>query len=138
MSDSVLKHFSEKLATGNGNLRNDPDEIGPENLGAFGWLRGRQDRAHMLQLRRRDGNIVALGFSWLERCDYDPSEGITLRFTGQTVRLVGRNLNREVRPGVRLFDGLVRHRVPWVQEADAPTAMTAGRGETVIERIEFE
>lgn len=109
-----------------------------EDLGAFGWLRGVRDRSIMLELRRRDGNVVALGYSWLERVELDRSHGITLRFAGQTVRIAGRNLNSPIRPNIRLLDGLIRHRVPWIQEADEPTSMRAERHATVIEQITFD
>jgi len=136
MSDSVLKNFTEKFANGH-HSRIEEEDNEPEDLGAFGWLRGSKERAWMLEIRRKDGSIVAFGYSWLERTEFDPSEGITLRFTGQTMRLVGRNLNREVRPHLKLYDGLVRHRIPWVQEADEPTALSAPANSTVIERVEF-
>lgn len=41
---------------------------------------------------------------------------------------MGRNLNGEVRQGVSLFAGIGRHKVPWIQEADEPAAIVAGRG----------
>ncbi|MGH7193551.1 MAG: hypothetical protein ACREJM_08470 [Candidatus Saccharimonadales bacterium] len=107
----------------------------PADLGAFGWLRGQHERAAMLELRRKDGSIVALPYHWLERADFDPSVGITLKFGAEKVKITGRNLNSEARPNVRLFAGIVRHRVPWIQEADQPAAMAAGRGATVIEEI---
>lgn len=136
MNDSILRHLTERNGSGQGRdgLIDEP----PEDLGAFGWLRGSRERAIMLELRRKDGSMTALGYAWLERADFDPSEGITLKFTGQTVRISGCNLNSEVRPQLRLYDGLVRHRVPWLQEADEPTAMAASKSATVIERIEFE
>ncbi len=136
MNDSILKQLSEK--NGNGQSRDNLIDEPPEDLGAFGWLRGSRERAVMLELRRKDGSITALGYAWLERADFDPSEGITLKFTGQTVRLAGSNLNSEVRPHLRLYDGLVRHRIPWLQEADEPTAMAAAKNATVIETIEVE
>ena len=135
MSDKFLRQFTEKL--GNGHHHEEPPEEPPEDMGAFGWLRGSKERAYMLEIRRKDGNITALGYAWLERCEFDPSEGITLRFTGQAVRIVGRNLNREMRPHLKLFEGVVRHRIPWIQEADEPTAMMAAKQATVIERVEF-
>lgn len=109
-------------------------EEAPADLGAFGWLRGRQERAMMLELRKKDGNVVALAYSWLERADFDPSVGVLLKFGVEKVKITGRNLNAEQRPGVRLFAGIVRHRVPWIQEADEPAAMGAGRG-AVVEQI---
>jgi hypothetical protein len=119
--------FSESGAT-------DEPEIA-DDLGAFGWLRGR-DRAIMLELRKKNGNILAIGYSWLERVEFDPSEGITLHVVGQTIRIKGRNLNGEARPNVRLFQGITRHKVPWIQEADEPAELQADKSATVIERIE--
>jgi hypothetical protein len=135
MKDSLLDNFTGKL---NNVHAHDTEEEPPEDLGAFGWLRGSRERAIMLEVRRKDGSIMALGYAWLERAEFDASEGITLKFTGQTVRLVGRNLNAEVRPRLQLYDGLVRHRIPWLQEADEPTAMSAPQHATVIEQIVFE
>jgi hypothetical protein len=136
MNDSILRQFNEKNSNGQSRdgLINEP----PEDFGAFGWLHGSRERAVMLELRRKDGSITALGYAWLERADFDPSEGITLKFTGQTVRLAGSNLNSEVRPHLRLYDGLVRHRVPWLQEADEPTAMSAPKNATVIEKVAID
>ena len=83
---------------------------------AFGWLRGSRDRAIMLQLRKRDGNIVAIAYSWIERIEFDPSEGIRLHAGGKCIRIRGRNLANEVRPNVRLMDGLTTNRISWIQE----------------------
>jgi hypothetical protein len=135
MNDSILRQFTDKH--GNGHDRDDLPDDQPEDLGAFGWLRGSRERAVMLEVRRKDGSITALGYAWLERADFDASDGITLKFTGQTVRLTGRNLNSDVRPHLRLFDGLVRHRIPWLQEADEPAAMAAPKNATVIEQVNF-
>ena len=108
----------------------------PADLGAFGWLRGIHDRAVMLELRRKDGSVVAFPYAWLERAEFDPSEGITLKFGMEKVKINGRNLNTEARPNVRLFFGIVRHRVPWVQEADRPAAMAAVKNTIVIDSID--
>lgn len=111
------------------------DDESQADLGAFGWLRGTHERAAMLELRRKDGSIMAFAYAWLERAEFDPSGGILLRFGMEKVRIIGRNLNAESRPNVRLFAGIVRHRVPWIQEADEPAAMEAGKRGTVIEQI---
>lgn len=135
--DSILTQFTSRIAPPKSE-REEPQEA-PENLGAFGWLRGRdRDRAVMLELRRKDGSMVALGYAWLVRVEFNPSGGITLRFADQQVKIIGRNLNAEVRPNVRLVDGLVRHRVPWIQEANEPIRLGADRRATVIERFEFK
>lgn len=91
----------------------------------------------MLELRRKDGSIVAVGYGWLERIAFDPSEGVTLTAAGQKIRIRGRNLNAEVRPSVRLFEGIARHRVPWVREADRTASLQAGDRATVIDSIDW-
>lgn len=108
-----------------------------DDFGAFGWLRGIRDSARMLELRKKDGNILAIGYGWLEKVEFNPSEGITLSIVGRTIRIKGRHLNGEVRPAVRLFEGITRHRVPWLKEADEPESLEAGDEATVIERIEW-
>jgi hypothetical protein len=108
-----------------------------DDLGAFGWLRGIRDRAVMLELRRKDGSIVAIGYGWLDRIEFDPSEGITLSAAGQKIRIKGRNLNAAVRPSVRLFEGIARHRVTWITEADRSVGLQAGDHETVVDAIEW-
>jgi hypothetical protein len=114
-----------------------PDADPVEDLGAFGWLRGIRDSARMLELRKKDGSILAVGYGWLERVEFNPSEGITLSLVGRTIRITGLNLNAEVRPCVRLFEGITRHRVPWVQEAGEPDRMESGAGTTIVERIDW-
>ncbi len=138
MSDRILDRYTGRNGDGSDSIpppAAEPDA--PENFGSFGWLRGIRDRATMLQLRQKNGNVVAIGYGWLERCEFDPSEGITLYAVGRTIRIRGRNLNAEVRPIIRLFDGICRHRVLWLQEADEPTLMAADKDATVIEGIEW-
>src|SRR5437868_2481406 len=104
---------------------------------AFGWLPGIRDRAVMLQLRRKNGNIRAIPYGWIEQLEFDPSEGITLHTGGRKVRIRGRHLNTEMRPSIRLFDGITRQRVSWIQEASGPDVMTAEKDATVVEAIEW-
>jgi hypothetical protein len=108
-----------------------------DNLIAFGFLRGIRDRSVMLELRKKDGNILAVGYGYLDKAEYDPSEGITLSVAGHKIKLKGRNLNAPVRDSIRLFEGIARHRVPWVQEADEAAAMGADEKATVIDKIEW-
>jgi hypothetical protein len=134
------KTLIERLAAGKADpaqAGSPADAEGPEDFGSFGWLRGIRDRAVMLELRKKDGNILAIGYGWLERLEYNPTEGLTLHGVGSKVRIQGRNLNAEVRPGVRLYEGITRHRVPWLQEADEPDSLEADDKATVIERIEW-
>ncbi|MFV0442771.1 MAG: hypothetical protein ACK5Q5_04280 [Planctomycetaceae bacterium] len=137
MSDKMLDRFTRpEFRTGG-----DPsaDNIGDESLdcGAFGFLRGLRDRALMLELRKKDGTVRAIGYAWLQMVEFDPSSGIVLSFPGSRIQLIGRNLNAEVRPGVRLFEGITRNRVPFVQEAGEVELMQAIDGVTIIERIEW-
>jgi hypothetical protein len=106
-----------------------------EDYGAFGWLRGVQDRAVMLEIRHKDGRITGKGYSWLQSAEFDPSTGIVLDFSGEKITIVGRNLNAEARPNIRLFAGILRHRVPWIQEADGPAVLQADKDAVVIEAV---
>lgn len=109
-----------------------------DDLGAFGWLRRQRERAVMLELRRSGGNIIGRGYAWREGAEFDPSAGITLYFLGTAVKITGSNLNTEVRPNVRLFNGILRYRVPWIQKTDQATAMRSAKDAIVIERIEVK
>ena len=133
MNDSVLDKYTSRRVEPD--VATPADSEGADDFGAFGWLRGVRDRAIMLELRHRNGRISAFGYAWLERAEFDPSEGITLQFAGRSVRIAGRNLNSELRPNLRLFAGIMRQRVPWIQEADGPTAMSAAKDAVVIEEI---
>lgn len=136
MSDSLLQKYAPRTIEDSvDNSRTEAEML--DDLGVFGWLRGIRDRAIMLELRKKDGNVMAVGYAWLERAEFDPSVGITLHLVGKTIRIKGRNLNTELRPNVRLFQGIARHRVPWIQEADGPTTMDAQGKGTLIEKIEW-
>lgn len=135
MQDSLLA----KYAAGQSPRRTDEadDSDIQDDLGAFGWLRGVRDRAIFIEFRSKDGGITAYPYHWLGPAEFNPSTGITLKFGTATVKIAGRNLNAQIRPNVRLFSGIVRQRVTWIQEADQAAIMTAGKGALVIEAIEF-
>lgn len=138
MSDkSILHRYAPRVVdtAGNGLATRDADAA--DDLGAFGWLRGVRDFARMLELRKKDGHILAVGYGYMDKAEFDPSEGITLSIGGQKIRIKGRNLNAEVRPTVRLFEGIARNRVPWIVEADRSVGLQAGDGDTVIDAIEW-
>jgi hypothetical protein len=136
MSGELLKKYTSRAGENGADVDNTADADGYEDFIAFGWLRGR-DRAVSLELRRKGGDILAIGYSWIERVEFNPSEGVTLHCGKHTVKLQGRHLNGEIRPHVRLFEGICRHKVPWVMEADRPADLSAGQTATVIERIEW-
>jgi len=114
------------------------DDTPIDDYGAFGWLRGVRERALMLEIKHKDGRISAYGYSWLESAEFDPSEGITLNFSGSSIKLIGQNLDGEIRPHVRLFAGILRHRVPWIQEADGEAVIQAGKDAVVIEEVKVK
>lgn len=109
-----------------------------DDVGAFGLLRGIHDRALMLELRMKDGNAVAFNYNFMQQASFDPSEGITLHFGGKSVKIVGTNLGIEVRPNLKLFQAIIRHRVAWIQECDAQAALSAPAGSLVIDNIDLD
>lgn len=139
MSDEIVdRHVSRLQRSASGLLIDaDTDADESENFGAFGWLRGVRDRAPMLELRKRSGNILAIGYGWLERCECDPSASITLLAAGLRIRITGRNLDAELQPGVRLFNGIARHRVTWVAETRIADSIATNTAPCHIECIDW-
>lgn len=135
MSDSLLQRYTGRKIEEFPEAMRPSETESPDDFGAFGWLRGIRDRAVMLELRRKDGDILAVGYGYLEQAEFCPSEGIVLSIAGRKVRIRGRNLNAEIRPAVRLFEGIARHRVSWVREADRHESLTAADRDTVVDAI---
>jgi hypothetical protein len=136
MSDSILNRLVTKPDLSTPRRADELEET--EDLNTFGWLRGVRDRALMLELRFRDGNLVSLGYPWLERAVLDASTGILLQFGNRIVRIVGRNLNSVERPGVRLYAGIIRHRVPWIQESTFGEDFVGEKRGVFIESINIQ
>lgn len=125
MTDRILDRYAGR---DNGNGANDNeghDESEVADLGSFGFLRGSRERATMLELRKKDGGILAVAYGYMDKAEFDPSDGITLYLAGHKIRIKGRNLNVEVHPKVRLYEAICRHRVPWLREADEPELLGA-------------
>ncbi|MCA9244853.1 MAG: hypothetical protein KDA32_12915 [Phycisphaerales bacterium] len=133
MNDKILDKYAGRVAAAG----DAPEGEDAEDYGAFGFLRGVRDRAPMLELRKRDGNILALGYNWIERLEFNPSDGILIHAGGKAFAIRGRNLNAETRPNLRLFQGLTRHRVPWLRETDQAEWADPGENRPIIERIEW-
>ncbi len=121
-------------------------EAAEVSCGAFGYLRGIKDSSAALEFRLRDGNSVWFPYSWLGKWQYNPSEGLLLKFSGDLVYLVlirGSNLDRPLNEGdVNLLHaGLPRHRVVWIREMTREEIEQIGeKGPTIdsIELAEFE
>ena len=78
------------------------DESDEEVCPAFGYLRGMRDRALAIEFRLANGNSEFFPYSWLGPFRYNPSVGLLLRFTGDTLTLAlirGSNLNAPVQQG---------------------------------------
>lgn len=136
MKDSILDKYAATNQASTAGLAAEAD--GLDDFGAFGFLRGIRDRAIMLEVRCKDGSAHGFGYAWLNSARFDPSEGITLCFGAASVRIMGRNLNGGDRSEVSLFGAILRHRVPWIQEADEPMVIEAGRDQSIIERVAVE
>ena len=113
------------------------DDEGAEDFGAFGLLRGRTDRSEMLELRKKTGNIRAIGYGWIHKVDFDASDGITLYAGGEKIRVKGRNLNALARQQTTLLGGIIRHRVPWISESGQSTVLQADNNTVLVEAIEW-
>jgi len=136
MSDRLLDKFTARVSPVRA-ADGEADDGVLENGGCFGWLRGIHARAIMLELRRKDGHILAVGNSWLERAEFDPQQGITLHLSDCAIRIEGSGLNSEIRPGVRLFEGIVRHRVAWIRECVRAEALGDSHS-VIVERIQWD
>jgi len=136
MTDRLLDKYTKRPAADAPKPEPEGDEA--EDCGCFGWLRGVRDRSIMLELRKKDGHILAVGYSWLERVEFDPSEGITLHVPGQKIKVTGSGLNTDARPTVRLFDGIIRHRVPWIRESGRTEVLKAGDDAVTVESIDWD
>jgi hypothetical protein len=113
---------------------------------AFGYLRGIRDQSAAVELRFRNGNSIWFPYAWLGNWQYNPSNGLLLKFSGDIVYLVlirGSNIDRPLREGaINLTQaGLQRHRVLWIREM-SPYEICAveGNAPTIdsIKVVEFE
>lgn len=133
MSDSFLDKYVQRGASPIITDPIEPDEI--DDLGCFGSLRGVRERAVMLELRTKDGRVLAIGYSWIERILYDPSVGITIHAGTTVVRITGRNLGGH--DSISLLRGLVAHKVPWIQELDASNLLIVKDGVPTVQGVEW-
>jgi hypothetical protein len=126
---------------------NDHDAEGVEaSCAAFGYLRGIRDSATSIELRFRDGNSMWFPYTWMGTWQYNPSEGLLLKFTGDVVYLVlirGSNLDQPLNEGSLNLTrgGLQRHKVLWLCEMTNEEIRRVGEtGPTIdsIEVAEFE
>jgi len=108
---------------------------------AFGYLRGIKDRATSVEFRFRNGNSTWFPYSWMGPWQYNPSEGLLLKFSGDLVYLVlirGSNLAKPLNDGAinLTHAGLQRHRVLWLREMSEEEIRQVGETGPTIDRIE--
>jgi hypothetical protein len=130
---------TERPATPSPNKDGDA-EGGEASCAAFGYLRGIQDRAASVEFRFKDGNSMGLSYSWLGTWQYNPSEGLLLKFSGDVVYLVlirGSNLDRPLNDSINLTcGGLQQHRVLWLREMNEEDIEQVGETGPSIDSIE--
>lgn len=124
----------------------DADVDGEASCAAFGYLRGIRDHASAVEFRFRDGNSLWFPYGWMGNWQYNPSEGLLLKFSGDLVYLVlirGSNLDKPLNEGAinLTHAGLQRHRVLWLREMTEEEIRKVGETGPTIDSIqvaEFE
>jgi hypothetical protein len=121
----------------------EPEIEGAEaSCAAFGYLRGIQDKAAAMEFRFRDGISICFPYAWLGTWQYNPSEGLLLKFSGDLVYLVlirGSNLDRPLNDGAidLTHAGLQRHRVLWLREMSEEEIRQVGETGPTIDSIQI-
>jgi hypothetical protein len=121
----------------------EPEVEGVEaSCAAFGYLRGIEDKAVAMEFRLRDGNRMGFPYAWLGTWQYNPSEGLLLKFSGDIVYLVlirGSNLDQPLNEGpINLTQaGLQRHRVLWLREMSEDEIRQVGATGPTIDSIQI-
>src|SRR4029077_19149563 len=94
-----------------------------------------------VEFRFRGGNSIWFPYSWLGNWQYNPSEGLLLKFSGDVIYLVlirGSNLDKPLTEGAinLTHAGLQRHRVLWVREMSKEEIERVGESGPTIDSIE--
>ena len=94
-----------------------------------------------VEFRFRDGNSMWFPYAWMGTWQYNPSEGLLLKFSGDIVYLVlirGSNLDQPLNEGsINLTrGGLQRHRVLWLCEMTKEDIRQVGETGPTIDSIE--
>src|SRR5580692_11354249 len=130
---------SDKKAS---STKKEPEIEGVEDkCEAFGYLRGLRDASASVEFRFRDGNSTWFSYGLLGSWQYNPSEGLLLKFSGDLVYLVlirGSNLDKPLTEGAinLTHAGLQRHRVLWIREMSKEEIVRVGESGPTIDSIE--
>jgi len=108
---------------------------------AFGYLRGLKDSSASVEFRFKDGNSTWFNYGLLGSWQYNPSEGLLLKFSGDVVSLVlirGSNLDKPLTEGAinLTHAGLQRHRVLWIREMSKEEIERVGETGPTIDSIQ--
>jgi hypothetical protein len=108
---------------------------------AFGYLRGIRDQATSVEFRFHDGNSIFFPYGLMGVWQYNPSEGLLLKFNGDLLYLVlirGSNLDKPLKEGAinLTHAGLQRHRVLWIREMSKEEIRQVGETGPTIDSIE--
>lgn len=68
--------------------KDEDGEAAEASCAAFGYLRGLRDSSAAIEFRFGDGNSIWFSYSLLGTWQYNPSQGLLLKFTGDVVTLV--------------------------------------------------
>ena len=123
--------------------RKDADgDAADASCAAFGYLRGLRTASASVEFRLRTGNSIWFPYGLLGPWQFNPSEGLLLRFTGDTgyfVLIRGSNLDKPLSDGgINLTTaGLQRHRVLWIREMTAEEIARVGESGPTIDAIEI-
>jgi hypothetical protein len=110
----------------------------PEAIaGCFGFLRGAREKAMCLELRKKNGHVLAINYSYISRFEYEPTTGIQLHTGGDIIKITGTNLNAVIGPQLRLFEAISRQKVPWISESDRTSRIEAGSDAVTVLAIEW-
>jgi hypothetical protein len=108
---------------------------------AFGYLRGLRDTSASVEFRFRDGNSMWFPYHQLGPWQFNPSEGLLLKYAGDALYVVlirGSNLDKPLAEGsINLTQaGLQRHRVLWLREMTKEEIERVGESGPTIDSIE--
>jgi hypothetical protein len=117
-------------------------EGGEAGCRAFGYLRGIRDQSAAVEFRFRNGNSMWFPYSWMGTWQYNPSDGLLMKFSGDLVYLVlirGSNLDRPLKEGAVTLThaGFQRHRLLWLREMTEEEIRQVGETEPTIDSIEI-
>jgi hypothetical protein len=114
------------------------DDSGEENCTAYGFYRGRHERATDIEFEKRDGSSLGLGYAWLPSKEFLPEaeggQGQAIRLessTGVKVTIRGRNLRL-------LFTRILRQQVFRVTEMGEASDRFLPDEDTVTYAIDIE